>query len=518
MQVGKVSLNNKFQIFKEIITFFTSSSNKRDFRCAKKYLYFAIFSSCISKTHISVPGLPSKEISAFLSSLVKGGEDVFASRDLQRVFFPTKSGEFAKLEPKRRSSVKEEVEGDEGEDEFEDFKDAFEETPVDTKDDNDVEANSFEDTYDDPKSPAAYSDEESHSENDGSSDDSDYEKPKKKKTKRKYNLSNLKQFHGRSQKEIEEANTTPSKKQKGGRGKFFCSVCEIYFRQESTMLNHVMKKHGPAPPPQCDICFMTFETRPKFQYHRATIHSEKVPCEDCGKSYPKSTMNDHMKQVHDVCDPRTCEHCGSVFTNKKKFNIHVKGHTNPEVYRINPINVWMEKIKENCRCNIEFPSKKSHIEHYKLVHENFQECPKCSKIVRNLDERGHRCEKPKPRTPTKGSTCPECGKYYESAVSMWYHINATHSKTPASCEICGKVFKSRIHMKSHMKTNHESEKSACVLCGKQVSNMKEHIGSVHTADYNKPFKCDHCGKGFVDNRKLRDHMNIHLNVKPYACR
>ena len=71
-------------------------------------------------------------------------------------------------------------------------------------------------------------------------------------------------------------------------------------------------------------------------------------------------------------------------------------------------------------------------------------------------------------------------------------------------------------MKSHMWI-HE-EKSACQLCGKQVQNMKEHIGSVHTADYNKPFKCDQCGKGFVDARKLRDHMNIHLNMKPYACR
>ena len=412
--------------------------------------------------------------------------------------------------------MKEELEEDEGEDDFEDFKDTFEETSEERKGD-DVESNTYEDAYDDDDKSPANSDEESFSDNDGSSDDSDYEKPKKQKKKRKYNLSNLKQFHGRSQKEIEENNITPSKKQKVGRGKFFCSVCEIYFRQESTMHNHVMKKHGPAPPPQCEICFMIFETRPKLSYHRATIHSERVPCEDCGKSYPKSQMGDHMKQVHDDCDPRTCEHCGSVFTNKRKFHLHVKGHTNPEVYRVNTTNMWMEKIKENCRCNIEFPSKKSHIEHYKIVHENYQECPKCSKVVRNLDERGHRCEKPKPATPKKGGTCPECGKYYEKSESLWYHINATHSKTPASCEICGKVFESRIHMKSHMKNSHE-EKSTCALCGKQVTHMKEHIGSVHTAEHNKPFKCEQCGKGFVDNRKLRDHMNIHLNMKPYACR
>merc|ERR1711974_47110 len=57
-------------------------------------------SSCISKTYISVPGLPSKEVSAFLSSLVEGGKDVFYSQGLRRLFFPLRGGE-EKLEVKR---------------------------------------------------------------------------------------------------------------------------------------------------------------------------------------------------------------------------------------------------------------------------------------------------------------------------------------------------------------------------------------------------------------------------------
>ena len=399
--------------------------------------------------------------------------------------------------------MKDEVDDDE-EDEYEDVKDAFDEIPEDEKE-GEVE----EDTYDDHKSPAN-SDEESFSENDASSDDSDsdYEKPKKKK-KRKSNLNNLRQFRGRTEEEIEEM--------KKGRGRFFCSVCEMHFKQESKMHNHVMKKHGPAPAPQCEICFLTFETRPKWYFHRRTVHSEKVPCEDCGKSFPKSILNNHMKQVHDVCDPRTCEHCGSVFTNERKFAAHMKSHTNPEVRkRGNKMEGWMKKIKENCRCNMEFKTKKSHVEHYKIFHENYQECPKCTKMVRRLDDRIHRCVNPK-LTPRKGGTCPECGKYYERSESLWYHINATHSKTPASCEICGKVFKSRIHVETHMNKTH-AERSACVVCGKEVANMKEHMGSMHTADYEKPYKCDHCGKGFTDNTKLRLHTNIHLNLKPYTCR
>ena len=469
-----------------------------------------------------MPGLPSKEVSAFLSSLVEGGKDVFYSQGLQRLFFPLRGGE-EKLEVKRnrgrRPSVKEEVEEDWEEDEYEDVKDAFDEIPEDRKGE-DFEGNLFEDDhedeyedeYEDHKSPA-HSDEESLSENDVSSDDSDYEKPKKKKKKRKYNLSNLRQFHGRTQEEIQEMNTTPSKTKR--KRPFFCSVCDKYFRKESIMLNHVMKKHGPAPAPQCEICNALFESLPKLSYHRRTFHSEKIPCEDCGKSYPRSTMAEHMRQAHDDCEPRACEHCGSVFTNKRKFNLHVKGHLNPVVYKVHDTDKWLEKFKENCRCNVEFNSKKSQVRHYKIVHEKWQECPKCTKVVRNLSEGKHLCEKPQKNRSKGGGTCPECGKYYERELSLWYHINATHSKTPAACEICGKVFKSRVGVKSHMKTH---ERSTCDLCGKEFTNMKEHMKNMHTADCDQPFKCEHCGKGFPDSLKFRTHMNIHLNLKPYVCR
>ena len=41
---------------------------------------------------------------------------------------------------------------------------------------------------------------------------------------------------------------------------------------------------------------------------------------------------------------------------------------------------------------------------------------------------------------------------------------------------------------------------------------------MHTKEADRGLKCEVCGKGFVDNGKLRDHMNIHLNLKPYKCR
>ena len=44
------------------------------------------------------------------------------------------------------------------------------------------------------------------------------------------------------------------------------------------------------------------------------------------------------------------------------------------------------------------------------------------------------------------------------------------------------------------------------------------MGSMHTAEEDKPFNCDQCGKGFPVEWRLRNHMNVHLNLKPFVCR
>merc|ERR1719458_1829566 len=68
-----------------------------------------------------------------------------------------------------------------------------------------------------------------------------------------------------------------------------------------------------------------------------------------------------------------------------------------------------------------------------------------------------------------------------------------------------------------MKQAH-TEKATCTICGKQVRALKDHMASVHTSDSEKQFHCEHCGKGFGNQRSLNDHMNIHLDIRPYACR
>jgi len=446
---------------------------------------------------LSWPGITKSTLSSFLRSLTVGGEDIVVDRDLRNILFPDTHKSQVKLEALSPSrGLKEEVEY------ASEVKDIFE--------DNEEHKDDIEDNYDDYEDPSSPLPEIPS--DDCSSPDSEYEEPKKKKKKRKYNLNNLKQFQG--------ANKATSSvfETKTPRGRFQCFVCVMGFRQEETLLKHVNRKHGPQPAPKCDICGKKFETYPKMQYHRKTLHSERIPCAVCSVIFPASAMGDHMRNKHDESDPQTCEFCAKVFTNPKMFRLHVRKHSQTEDQHNKSRNGYIEKYNQNCNCGLKFTNNKLLIKHYKIVHEGFQECPNCEKVVKDIDERAHRCEKLQPKKrEDKSGTCPECGRFFEHAITLWYHMKVTHSKETSECEICGKVFKSYINKNDHVKRNH-TEKPTCPICGKQVVNLKEHIGSVHTEESQKRFQCEHCAKGFVDNRKLREHMNIHLNMKPYQCR
>ena len=60
----------------------------------------------------------------------------------------------------------------------------------------------------------------------------------------------------------------------------------------------------------------------------------------------------------------------------------------------------------------------------------------------------------------------------------------------------------------------------CTLCNKMFtsqSGLQRHINTAHKDPKDKPFKCQDCGKGFLSERTLKTHTNMHLGVYPYHC-
>ena len=63
----------------------------------------------------------------------------------------------------------------------------------------------------------------------------------------------------------------------------------------------------------------------------------------------------------------------------------------------------------------------------------------------------------------------------------------------------------KVHAKVHEKV-HEEPKFECSFCKKRVKTKEtlEAHERYHTGE--KPFKCEHCGNGYVNNKALRQHM------------
>ena len=236
---------------------------------------------------------------------------------------------------------------------------------------------------------------------------------------------------------------------------------------------------------KCESCGKSFKTLHGLETHLHTVHDgiKNHKCESCGKNFfPKSAMNRHIYTVHQGHKDYKCESCGKSFSEagKLKRHIHIvhEGHKDHKC--------------ESCG-------------------KSFSEAGKLKRHIHTVHE-GH-----------KDYKCESCGKSFTEAGKLKGHIHIVHEDFMKTlemhlCKICGKIFNNKNYLSSHMTKIHN--KQPCLLCGKMFHGhrMKLHIASVHTEDHLKPFPCSVCPKGFAEEKKLKDHMNIHTGNKPYECR
>ena len=76
-----------------------------------------------------------------------------------------------------------------------------------------------------------------------------------------------------------------------------------------------------------------------------------------------------------------------------------------------------------------------------------------------------------------------------------------------------------IYVKAFNHIVNEHEKKPCTICGEMLKerHRKRHFLLKHRSNSELELKCKFCGKGFVSNQRLKDHVNIHTGEKPYMC-
>ena len=197
-----------------------------------------------------------------------------------------------------------------------------------------------------------------------------------------------------------------------------------------------------------------------------------------------------------------------------------------------------EKDQFECSiCNFSAPERGIIFAHLRSIHgneidtlnipdtksENNQECDGsiCQKVYGRLGKQFwcQKCSKKlqlaKEMKKKESKVCPECGVTVQNLSG---HLTRNHNRETQICEICSREYPSHIHLTAHRKKVHE--KIPCTQCGKLFAAkvMNRHIQSAHTPDDQKKFRCDTCGKGFIDKQRLSEHNNIHTGAKPYVCK
>ena len=162
-----------------------------------------------------------------------------------------------------------------------------------------------------------------------------------------------------------------------------------------------------------------------------------------------------------------------------------------------------EKKKQKVKSETEDSGKK----------ETIFDCNQCKYVFKT--EKAQTKHLKKQHTDTAG-VCPDCGKNFENKYYLSSHKRFVHDEEIHICDLCSKEIRGLAMLKLHKRRFHK-ELEECNLCGKMVKKLKNHVLRLHTDNANKRFKCEYCGKGFIDKADLREHVYIHSDVKPITC-
>ncbi|XP_066254701.1 zinc finger protein 25-like isoform X13 [Euwallacea similis] len=197
-------------------------------------------------------------------------------------------------------------------------------------------------------------------------------------------------------------------------------------------------------------------------------------------------------------------------------------------------------------CSI-FLSKGDLLKHRKTTHRNnrsldvqskdeilgdvkrLYECRNCTEVFPTIQElRAHKKEHIKKEFVESHTyyfdatqeiyICNTCSAEFKDEVEAERHTKG-HEEF-FECSLCSDRFQSLFQLGSHLKASHnEDDNYRCPQCPElkfsKPSLFMKHIDTIHQKRYT--YTCKECGKGFHSKSLCREHMNIHLGVKPFNC-
>ncbi|GBO11782.1 Zinc finger protein 99 [Araneus ventricosus] len=316
--------------------------------------------------------------------------------------------------------------------------------------------------------------------------------------------------------------------------------CSEEFSHE-WMLKEYLEVHWEVGPFQCEHCDLEFKRERELTSHMKKYHESE---NEAYFSKQESKKDFEMWKCSRKC------------TNESELNIHMQ---NPCEQMQNKTDQCPQEFSNDCRVN-EVPEEEAHnsqrqtrtdgrenaLRKLAPTSKKVFKCWNCRKGFTNESEFNIHMQNPcEPKHGKLNLGKPnqyKCGGCFEEFSYEWKlkeHLVVHWEVKPFECEHCDLAFKWKNHLTSHMNKYHKSETEAyfskkeskkefeCRNCRKGFTNESElniHMqnpcepkhGKLNLGKPNQ-YKCGGCSEEFSHEWKLKEHLVVHWEEKPFEC-